>query len=172
MSRNYYFVVTYNVRHPTVMGLLDRIKMKQLDKSMVDFKIRSKLYMKFEEVVDAVNEDFESKLEMLYPKKTSKQRHEKIKLITIANPLKMMQDNPEALAAIIEKFGHTAGGWDEDCEITFFFTEDEYEDEDVPSTWMFKFEVYHIDDEISLSLKNGERIFRNIATAGVTSTYH
>lgn len=174
--KNFYFIVSYNVYHPTVLNMLKNIKLKDLDESMVDFKIRSKLYMKFEETMVAINADFDRKVEALWPgEDKEKARKTHVLSYAVSNPVHMVQENPEFFAQIMEKFGQKPTGWDEECDVTIFFAEGDATDEEneMPSTWMFKYELYHLEDAIALNAKkNGEYIFKNVATHGMSSRYH
>lgn len=159
------------------MSMLERIKMKSIDESMVDFKIRSKLYLTQLEAMVAVEHDFEKKVKVLFPEAaTEKDAYQRIKVVSVSNPMLMMRENPDLIANVIEKYGQSPLGWDEDCEVSIYYTEiDPDDDEDeMPNTWMFKYEVYVIEDEMKLTIKpkNGDYIFKNVATYGMTSTYH
>jgi hypothetical protein len=159
MSKNFYYVLTYNILHPRVRSLLERAKMFETTESMMDFKMRSKLYMSYKEAVKHAHDDINKKIPAVFPERKESDEKQPLKIIGLMNP-KMIPTSSEIAQRIFEKFGGSSEFWDEKCCSTIFLTEagaNEEEDE-LPTSWMFKYEVYFIEDPIEL-LKNGEYAF-------------
>jgi len=128
---------------------------------MLDFKIRSRLFRSFTEAKHSAQEDFDRKLPVLYTEGDAR-----IRTVTVMNPAFVIIGS-----AVIDG---TAGLWDSNCCGAVFFCEDKVDevvdendelDHSVPSSWMFKYEIFFSDDAIEIS-KNGEYAFQDL------STYH
>jgi hypothetical protein len=182
--RNFHFIVSYNVSHPAVKDMLDRTKLTAMTESLTDIRIRSKHYLNFEEACENCQADFYRKLPALFPVKpgmTTDEAHE-IVHVTVMNPIFAV--DPELAAQIAERFGDQQSRWDDNCCGTMFFCEADQSDDEgemmddevidqLPSTWLFKYEICFEDDAIDY-LKNGGIAFNkaSIGYCNFTSVYH
>lgn len=151
MSISFYYVVTYNVQHPTVKKLLDKLGMSAISGSLIELKSRSQLYHDYEQVSQAAHDDFDLKLKMMYD---HDQKDQVIRCISATNPM----FDPDA-----ENTAYDQGEWDDWCAGSIFFGEaDDEEDEEEmpkePGSWMVKYELFYVEDAIEV-LKNGELIY-------------
>lgn len=166
--KNFYYVLTPNVSHPHVKTLLDKIKIIELSDSMIDFKIRSKLYLSYTESVIHVHDDIKLKLSAIFPEiEEGQEKSAFIKVVSLMNPhYAIMSEISQKLA---EKFGNLNDHWDENCCSAIFLSEGEKDEEedDIPKTWMFKYEIFYVEDPIEIC-KNGEYAF---APSAHSSTY-
>lgn len=171
--RNFYYVTTYNLSHPAVRAMLDRMNLITLHDSLTDLKVRSKHFIGYQEATAHVSEDFDKKLASIFPAGEGEKREENIKIITVMNPKFALPD--EMLAQIAERFGEQHNTWDDDCCGTIFFCDTpEDEEDDFPQSWMMKYEIHFADDNIKLLHKNGEYAFApsSLPTGSYTSSLH
>lgn len=171
MSISFYYVLTYNVQHPTVKrmigGLID------VSESMLEFKVRSKLYHSFEESSEGAYHDFDLKSEILYTDEEVENKN--IRWLTATNPAFELEDGESP----------QTDDWEPGVAGTIFFLEvdgpapetdedEELSDEEammmVSHSWMFKYELKYSMDAIE-NCVNGEAIFTP-ALSGITSSYH
>ena len=145
--------------------------------SLVDFRVRSKLFLGLNETSLAAQEDFEKRLEFLYPADETYA----LNFIQVTNPSfgeATLQDQQDL--AYCE--------WEESCCSAIFFSEDDegndnietQENIEMPSgyevplvEWMFKYELHMCKDAIEYT-RNGEYVFspKDIPHMSMTSSYH
>ena len=162
--------MTFNVTNPVVKKALTGSAISVVD-NVVDFKVRSKLYISFTEAMTNVHEDFEQKLDQL-----NIDEDHAVKVLSVMNP-SIMNASTDLMAALVEKFGHQSiKTWDDDCcGVTFFIhvlsgsSENDIEDV-TPNDWMLKYEVFYSDDGMEIS-KNGDFALMS-AMKHMSSTYH
>lgn len=145
--RNFYFVCTYNASSPVVKQYLEDTCMIIEPGMLVDFKFRSKLFSTYQEAVNAAEWDFGFRLEVFFE---DVEEHVEIPIqeMLVVNPAFAV--NPDVARETAEKFPQHSGNWDPTCTAAIFFIE-----EDTPSEWLLKYEVYFADDGIEVA-KNGE----------------
>jgi len=164
MSRNYYYVLTYNISNKVVRAMLDRCHLLESQVTMVDFKIRSRFFPSFAEATSIANDDFLKKLRLIYPDQASKGAPEdlirNVKSFSIYNP--KFHAGDESVQQLLEQFNGDFGPWDDACVGSLFFCEMPSENQ-LPDTWMFKYEIYAVDLAIESAI-NGEQIFRPTAS--------
>lgn len=165
-------MLTYNINHPKVNALLERSKMLENTESMIDFKMRSKLYLNYKEAINHINLDISKKIPAIFPNSVKGEKHP-LKIISLMNPAFTVMS--ELAQKLFEQFGPAEQHWDEKCCSAMFLTEgseDESDDDVLPQTWMFKYETFYVEDLIEL-VKNGEYAFNpaNVATQNFNSTY-
>lgn len=170
--KNYYYVVSFNLTNPRVKSMLDRQKITAMTGFMIDFKLRSKLFISFSETTLAAYDDFQKKLALIYP---DKQEHH-VSQFSIANPAVFSTDG-DLIQSLAEKFGGKyLNNWDENCSSVIFFADNPDAVDDVslnPNSWMFKYEIFFSEDAIELS-GNGDFVFSqmNVPYTQFNSTYH
>lgn len=151
MSISFYYVVTFNVQHPTVKKFLDKLNISAICDSLIELKTRSKLYLDFEQASQSAHDDFDLKLKMMYD---HDQKDQMIRCISATNPM----FDPDA-----EDTAYDQGDWEEWCAGSIFFGESDEDEEDdempmEPGSWMIKYEIFYIEDAIEV-MKNGEMIY-------------
>lgn len=161
---SFYYVVTYNVQHPTVKKLLDTIGVSAIQNNIMNFQIRSKMYINFDDTCEAVHDDFELKMPAMYGPNHEEQL---IRMVNATNPM----FNPDC------ENSSELDDWADDCAGSVFYAEAE-SDDDVdtavePNSWMFKYEIYFIED-ITEWPRNGEATYSppEIDYQSLSSTYH
>jgi hypothetical protein len=169
--RNFYFVTSFNLTNPIVKTMMDMKGVSAVTGPIVDFKMRSKLFMSYGEALSAANGDFEQKALAFYTK-----GEHFISQFMIANPSIMIQD-ADSIEALTAKFGAKyLSGWDDNCCSVLFFA-DNSEGEEIAAlnanSWLVKYEIFYSDDAIELS-GNGDFAFEpmNIPRTQFSSTYH
>jgi len=169
--RNYYYVVSLNMTNPIVKSMLDKQGLSSV--TMVDFKMRSKLFMSYQETLNAALADFDNKLTKLYVKKGE----HFIGSFTLSNPAVLTPES-DVMAAMIAKFGgNYLNDWDENCASVIFFAENPDGDGEKAvlnaTSWMVKYEVLFTDDAIELT-GNGDFAFEpmNVPKTQFSSAYH
>jgi len=108
MSISFYYVVTFNVQHPTVKKMLDKLQFTAISDSLIELKTRSKLYLDYDQVSAAAHDDFDLKLTLLY---NNDQKDQIIRCISATNPM----FDPDA-----EDMEYEMGEWDEYCAGSIF----------------------------------------------------
>lgn len=170
--RNFYYVVSFNLTNPRVKTMLEQLKITAMTGLVIDFKLRSKLFLSYSEATNAAHDDFKKKLEVIYPDKLE----HKINSFAVANPAILAQSS-EMIEDLAEKFGlKYLSGWDENCCSVLFFADNPDDEEEInldPNAWMFKYEILYTEDAIELS-GNGDFVFSpmNVPHTQFTSTYH
>lgn len=172
--RNFYYVVSFNLTNPRVKTMLARQKVTDMTGTMIDFKLRSKLFLTYPDAVTGVHEDFDKKLQVIYD---DKEEHQ-VNQFSVANPLILGVD-PEMMATLSEKYGgNFLNDWDETCCSVMFFADNPDEESEIvthpnPNAWMFKYEIMFMEDAIELS-GNGDFVFSpiNVPHNSFTSSYH
>ena len=170
--RNFYYVTTFNLHNPVVKTMLNKQGITSMTGMIVDFKLRSKLFLSFTEATLAANDDFNNKLEAVYP---DKEEHN-ISQFSVANPAILSRNN-EMITKMAEKFGgKSLEDWDSNCCSVVFFVDNPEQDDDInldPNSWMFKYEIFFTEDAIELS-GNGDFVFSkmNVPHTEFRSTYH
>lgn len=142
---------------------------------MSELKIRSKHFIGFHEATFHAHEDFDKKLERVFPlAEGEKQKMNAVKIITVMNPKFALSDS--LTNKIEQNFGEQHNKWDDDCCGTMFFCDapEHEDDDDFPATWMIKYEIFFEDDVMNLIRKNGEFAFDPAALAfqSFTSAVH
>lgn len=165
--RNFYYIQTYNMMHPSIRRMFDLLGVLGIHDSLSELKVRSKHFLGFHEATAHAHEDFNKKLTRIFPlEKDEKSKENAVKIMTVMNPKFAM---PDQIAEMIdEKFGEQHGKWDDDCCATMFFCdapESEEGDESFPKTWMVKYEIFFEDAMMNLVRKNGEYAFDPAALA-------
>jgi hypothetical protein len=169
MSLSFYYVATYNVQHPTVNKFVGGLF--AVSESVMEFKIRSKLYHDYAEVTNAAHTDFDMKCDKMYSRNEIDTKD--IRWVTAINPL-CDPDIEQAAESFV------TSDWETNCAGSIFFIEgeadDEEEDEDSdifiePHSWMFKYELYFVEDTMEVPV-NGESAISPTAAGITTSTYH
>lgn len=160
-----------------VKNALERAKMIDMN-SIVDLKMRSKLFLSYSEAcLQAIN-DFTKKLPGFYPGSEDEHSITRIQLI---NP--SFSATPEVL--LMQKGSNLIKEWDANCASTIFFFERNLEEDageeegeeslKITEPWILKYEIRFTEDAIETT-KNGEHLF--IPTQGTnpktnfTSSYH
>lgn len=152
--------------------MLEQQKVNALTGVMIDFKLRSRLFLSYSEASNAAHEDFNSKAEIIYP---DKQEH-LVSQFSVANPI-ILDQNSDVIEAMAEKFGGKyLSNWDDNCCSVIFFADNPESDDEInldPNSWMFKYEILFSEDAIELS-GNGDFVFSpmNVAHSQFTSSYH
>lgn len=170
--RNFYYVVSFNLTNPLVKTTLSNQGVTSLTGLMIDFKLRSKLFISYTEAMLAANDDFTKKLESFYP---DKQEHQ-VCQYSVANP-SILASSDEVAEKMSIKFGmNYLNGWDDNCCSVIFFADNPTGEEDPdlePNAWMIKYEILYTDNSIELS-GNGDFVFApiNVPRASFNSTYH
>ena len=170
--RNFYYITTFNLTNPIVKAMLSKQGIITMTGFVVDFKLRSKLFLSFTEATIAANVDFDNKLSIIYPDK----KEHNISHFSVANPA-ILPNNDQLAEAMAEKFsGRRGGKWDNNCCSVIFFADNPDVDENINlqvNSWMFKYEIYFTEDAIELST-NGDYIFSqmNLPRTQFNSTYH
>lgn len=170
--RNFYYILTYNMMHPSILRMFDALI--GIHDSLSELTVRSKRFMEAHEATSHAYKDFDKKVSRIFPvEKGEESKEHPVKIMTVMNPKFAMSQQDSDLIA--EKFGEQHGKWDDDCCATMFFCESEGEDEDsFPKTWMVKYEIFFEDDQMNLVRKNGEYAFDPAALAfsSYTSSLH
>jgi hypothetical protein len=110
--RNFYFVVSFNLTNPRVKTMLEQQKVTAMTGFMIDFKLRSKLYLSYMEATRNANDDFDKKLDLLYP--DDDERHH-VSQFAVSNP-SILAPTGDLMEAMAEKFGvNYMNAWDENC---------------------------------------------------------
>ena len=173
--KNFYFVTTLNLTNIQVKSMLERQGVFSMVDTMIDFKLRSKLFMSYSEANAGAIEDFDKKLKLIF---TDKEVHE-INHFSVINPAFASQ-SADAMEELIRRLGSKAmGEWDENCCNVLFFAansqvrEPNQDSKIDPNSWMFKYEIFYTEDAMELS-GNGDIIFSemNVPHTEFTSTYH
>jgi len=170
--RNYYYITTFNLTNLVVKAMLIKQNITEMTGLVVDFKLRSKLFLSFSEATLSAYKDFDNKLKSIYP---DKEEHN-VSQFSVANPSALPNNDPVA-ESLVEKFnGRRVGKWDSNCCSTIYFADNPEEDEDINlsvDSWMIKYEIYFTEDAIELS-GNGAYIFSqiNVPRTQFNSTYH
>lgn len=139
---------------------------------MIDFKLRSKLYLSYSEAKNGAIDDFDKKLEAIFP---DKEEHQ-VSQFSVANPAILGQSN-DLMQELANKYGgNFLSDWDENCCSVIFFADNPDGDDETelsPNSWMFKYEVMFTEDAIELS-GNGDFVFSpiNVPHNSFTSSYH
>lgn len=172
--RNFYYVQTYNVQHPGIRAMLDKLGVLGIHDSLSELKVRSKHFLGFHETTVHAHEDFEKKLSRIFPAEEDEKIEVGYKVITIMNPKFAI---PDQLADMIaDRFGEQHNKWDDDCCGTMFFCDAPADEDDdaFSKTWMLKYEVFFEEDTIQLMRKNGDYAFDPVAIAfpSFTSALH
>lgn len=153
--------------------MLNRLKIIEMSRGIVDLKVRSKIYRSFSEAVQASHTDFHSKMSFLYEKEK-----QQVESTTVMNPTFM--GNSVALLEVAATYGPQATVWDENCCAAIFMSEKRFvedqpreEENELPPTMMFKYEVMFTEDAIELT-RNGDFVISpaNIPSHNYNSTYH
>lgn len=173
--RNFYYIQTYNMMHPSIRRMFDALGVLGIHDSLSELKVRSKHFIGFHEATSHAHEDFDKKLTRIFPlEKGETSKENAVKIMTVMNPKFAMPD--QIAEMIAEKFGDQHGKWDDDCCATMFFCDapEDEDDESFPKTWMVKYEIYFEDDKMNLVRKNGEYAFDPAALAfsSYTSSLH
>lgn len=166
--KNFYYVLTYNIHHPKVNSILHRNAILETTESLIDFKIRSKLYVSYKESVERIHDDISKKIPAIFPNHKKGEQHP-LKVINLMNPAFAI--GSEMSEKLFEKYGAVEDYWDDKCCSSIFLSEaSEYEDEsEMPAVWMFKYEIFFVEDAIEIS-KNGEYAFHPV-NIPFSSTY-
>jgi hypothetical protein len=171
--RNFYYVVSFNLTNPLIKTMLHAQNIAAVTGSIMDFKLRSKLFLSYSETVFAVNEDFNDKLKIIYPDSVD----HNINLFSVTNP-SILPPTADAMDIInhklAQKFYQT--NWDDNCTSVLFFADNSEDDEEMNgdlNSWLLKYEIFFIEDAIEIS-KNGNYLFStmNVPQTEFTSTYH
>lgn len=172
--RNFYYVQTYNMQHPSIRAMLDKLGVLGIHDSLSELKVRSKHFLGFHETTAHAHEDFEKKLSRIFPVEPGQKIEAGYKVITIMNPKFAIPDQLSEMIA--ERFGEQHNHWDDDCCGMMFFCDApaEEDDDEFPRTWMLKYEVFFEEDSIQLMRKNGDHAFDPAALAfqSFTSALH
>jgi hypothetical protein len=170
--RNFYYVVSFNLTNPLIKTMLSQQKITSMTGLMLDFKLRSKLFLSYIEAMTSVNEDFNNKLDSIY---TDKNTHG-VAMFTVANPSIIAQTTD--IESMVKRFsGKNLSDWDENCVCAVFFADNNVEDDEEinsdPNSWLMKYEIFYTEDAIELS-GNGNFLFSamNVPQTQFTSTYH
>lgn len=170
--RNFYYITTFNIHNPVMKTMLHKQGITAMTGLIVDFKLRSKLFLSFTEATLAAHDDFDNKLDSIYPDKLE----HNVSQFSVANP-SILTKNHEMITNMAEKFGgKSLANWDSNCCSVIFFVDNPESDEDIninANAWMLKYEVYFTEDAIELS-GNGDFVFApmNVPHTQFTSTYH
>lgn len=168
--RNFYYAQTYNLMNPAIKGMLSASGIFGLHDNLSELKIRSKYFIGFYEASNQAQEDFKKKLSKIFPEAVDEKTEAMVKVFMIMNPKFSIpnQLNEE----IAEKFGESPNMWDDNCCGTLFFCDaNDTEEEEFPSAWMVKYEIFFEEDVIQLVSKNGEYAF-NPADLAYSSSVH
>ena len=159
--KNYYYVLSLNLTNQRIKSFIERSGIKTFNESIVDFKMRSQLYMSYGDAQSHAYDDFDKKLKVLYD---DKEEH-CIKSVSVINP-KYALPSEGLLQAMANSFSQ--GNWaDECCNVLFFADVASEESEITPNAWMLKYEILFSDDAIELP-SNGDFAVTNNST----SSYH
>jgi len=170
--RNFYYITTFNIHNPVMKTMLQKQGITAMTGLVVDFKLRSKLFLTFTEATLAANDDFDNKLSSIYPDK----KEHNVSQFSVANP-SILTKNHEIITNMAEKFGgKSLSNWDNNCCSVIFFADNPEEDKDINldvNAWMLKYEIYFTEDAIELS-GNGDFVFSqmNVPHTQFKSTYH
>jgi len=171
--KNFYYVTSINVSNSRVKSMIERMKLVNMMGTMIDVKLRSKLFMSYTETMNDVNADFEKKKEAIYPG----EKEPNLFSFSVPNPAIIQHPN-DFMATMMQQLNSPVNNWDDNCCNVMFFVDDPIIDEDggadlAPNAWMFKYEIFFTEDAIELS-GNGDFIFSqaNVARTAFTSTYH
>lgn len=166
MSLSFYYVVTYNLQHPTVKNYLSDFLGSC--ESAMEFKVRSKLYHDFVEATDAAHDDFDMKCDGLYPDRPE----QALQWVTAINPIFSQDVNTEEEPVFV------TGDWQDNCAGSIFFMEVDEDDEDEeeepvfePGSWLLKYEIFFAQDILEVPV-NGEAAFSPTLAGCTTSSYH
>jgi hypothetical protein len=148
--------------NPNIRLMLDKMGIIGMHDSLSELKVRSKYFLGYTEVLSHAQKDFRQKLPKIFPpsEDPSVKNEAAIKGMTIMNPKFAMVDMED------ERFQNQQ--WDDDCFGTMFFcnaTESDDDEDEFPSAWMVKYEIFYEDDVIQLVSKNGEHAFDPAALA-------
>ena len=146
--------------NPSIRLMLDKLGIIGMHDSLSEMKIRSKYFIGYSEAQIHAQKDFKQKLPKIFPPSEDPTINTEaaIKGMTIMNPKFAMVDQED------ERFASQE--WDENCVGTMFFCNAATDDEDdFPSAWMMKYEIFYEDDIIQLVRKNGEHAFDPAALA-------
>lgn len=169
--KNYYYVVTLNMTNQRVVSMLDRLGISAMMDTMIDFKLRSRLFMSYKDALAAAKGDFEKKKPAVYPEEEDPNYFS----ISVPNP-DMVSQQTNIMAAIAAQLN--SNNWDPSCCNVLFFADEPIIDEDDGTTkfglnsWMFKYEINVTNDAIELA-GNGDHVFSqiNLPKTQFTSTY-
>lgn len=167
--RNFYYVQSYNMMNHAIKRMLDTMGILGFHDSLAEMKIRSKYYIGYSEAVNHAQMDFYQKLPKIFPPIKGEPNENPIKAITIMNPKFVMSQ-------LIEHNQLSEQTWDDNCCGTMFFCDapNGDDDDDFPTAWMMKYEIFFEEDIIQLVRKNGEHAFEPAALAyqSYTSSLH
>lgn len=165
--RNFYYVLSFNLTNQKIKTMLYNKKMSNITDSMVDFKLRSKLFFSYTDALSAATDDCHNKLDDIYEDKSE----HNISVFSISNP-SLMDPNSQ-----IEDFLHNTHikAWDENCASVLFFSDNKDEPSEVNinlNELMLKYEIFFSEDAMELP-GNGDFIFMmNSHQLNAKSTYH
>lgn len=111
---------------------------------LVEFKFRSKLYSSYSETVSGAEYDLSCRIEVLYEEDAQLNVQEMV----IVNP--EFAVTPDVAIENAKELGMHSGHWDPTCAAAIFFVDEEY-----PTDWLLKYEVYFMEDGIEIP-KNGD----------------
>lgn len=165
--KNFYYVVSLNLTNPIIKTMLETSGVTKMTGMVVDFKLRSKLFMSYSESINAITEDFKKKILSIY----GIIDEQYISKFIVMNPLIFHPDHAEV--NVIDGNYYT---WDENCFSVIFYVDNPEGDDELPITansWMFKYEIFFTEDAIELS-RNGDHIFSSmdIPITELSSSYH
>jgi len=171
--KNYYYVVSINMTNERIQSMLERTGLAAMMDTMIDFKLRSRLFMSYKDALTAANGDFEKKCPGVYPGVEDPNYFS----LSVPNPELVSQPN-NLMAAIAAQLNTTNNNWDPHCCNVLFFTDEPIIDEDEETaqlsinSWMFKYEIYYTEDAIELA-GNGDYVFSqmNLPKTQFSSTY-
>lgn len=155
--RNFYYIQSYNLQHPIIQEMLEKLGMFVFHDSFSDLKVRSKHFIGYHEATYHAHADFDKKLTKLFPD-VKPDIETAVKTITVMNPAFGLPDDVSEL--IEEQFGEQQNRWDDDCCGTMFFcnVQEGEEEDEFPRNWLMKYEIYFEEDGL-LTRKNGEFAF-------------
>jgi hypothetical protein len=157
--KNFYYVLTFNLSNKLIKKYLEEFI--SINDSLVDFKVRSKLFLNFDETIEHVNLDFDKKANLILGSDEA--------LFKIASVINPAYASPEVMEDMIDEFGvEAAEAWDKHCYGIEFFLEDVIVDQ---NSWMCKYEIFGTTDGIELS-GNGDFVISAMQVQPYTSTYH
>ena len=167
---NFYYAITFNLDNEKVKRGLKKLGVLDISESLVAFKTRSKFFMDYSSVKSEIDSDFIKKSKVFYSEEELKTAI--LGEISIKNPA--YNSNSEQVLSHISKFGNAANSnWNDNCYSCSFFAERDCHGEVSLNSWLFKYEVFVVEDSIDDS-KNGDYVFSKLNSELIfsNSTYH
>lgn len=157
--KNYYFTLTFNLENSRVKKLLDEISSVSL--SMLEFRSKSKFHMSYTAVMEQVHNDFKSKIAKIC-------QLEKLEQLNYATNLFL---NPAYVFDLSESPVQSNVKWEENCCAKLMYFEGAKDDPETSTSWLLKYEIYVLDDQINLDKGNFKMQIASMNLDLAPSTY-